>query len=80
MIILSLHLSKGPEIDPYLYYCGRRESVSRYPSIVTDYANSEVTQQVAQATVCTAQWLGRVRSFAIDFQLIYYAYMYIIIT
>jgi hypothetical protein len=53
--------------------------VLRYPSIVADYANLEVTQQVAQVTVCTAQWLGQVRSFAIDFQLTDYAYMYIII-
>ena len=26
MIILSLRLSKGSEMDPYLYYCGHRES------------------------------------------------------
>ena len=23
MIVLSLRLSKGPEMDPYLYYCGQ---------------------------------------------------------
>ena len=40
MIVLSLYLSKGPEIDPYLYYYGRRESVPRYPSIITDYIYS----------------------------------------
>jgi hypothetical protein len=67
MIILSLHLSKGPEIDSYLYHCGYRESVLRYLSIVADYANSEIMQQIAQATVCTAQWLGWVRLFVIDF-------------
>jgi hypothetical protein len=54
--------------------------VPRYPSIVTDYAYSEVAQQVAQATVCAAWWLDRVRTFAIDFRLSYYAYIYIIIT
>ena len=67
MIILSLHLSKGPEIDLYLYYCGHRESVLRYLSIIADYANLEIMRQVAQATVCTAQWLGWVRLFVIDF-------------
>ena len=67
MTILSLHLSNSPEINPYLYYCGRRESVLQYLSIVADYANSEIIRQVAQATVCTAQWLGWVRLFVIDF-------------
>jgi hypothetical protein len=33
MIVLSLYLSKGPEIDQYFYHCGRRESVPRYPWI-----------------------------------------------
>ena len=42
MIILSLYLSKGPEIDQYLYYCGRRKSVPRYPSIGTDYVYPEL--------------------------------------
>ena len=79
MIVLNLYISKGPEIDQYLYYCGRRESVPRYPSIVMDYALG-VARQVAQATVCAAWLLGRVRRFAIDFRLIYYAYIYIIIT
>ena len=88
MIVLSLYLSKGPEIDQYFYHCGHRESVPRYPSIVMDYAYSGVAQwvawrvarRVAQATVCAAWWLGRVGTFAIDFRLIYYAYIYIIIT
>ena len=79
MIVLSLYLSKGHEIDQYLYYCGRREFVPRYPSIVTDYA-SGVMRRVAQATVCAAWLLGQVRRFAIDFRLIYYVYIYIIIT
>ena len=52
----------------------------RYPSIVTDYAYSGVARQVAQATICTTWWFGLVRTFAIDFRLIYYAYIYIIIT
>ena len=67
MIILSLHLSKDPKINPYLYYYKRREPVLQYLSIVTDYVNSEIIWQVAQATVCTAQWLGWVRLFVIDF-------------
>jgi hypothetical protein len=54
MIVLSLYLSKGLEIDPYLYHCERRESVLRYPSIVTDYAYSVVIRWVAQATVHAA--------------------------
>ena len=80
MIVLSLYLSKGSEIDQYLYYYWHRESVPRYPSIITDYTYSGVVRRVAQATVCTAWWLGWVRIFAIDFRLIYYVYMYIIIT
>ena len=80
MIVLNLYISKGPEIDQYLYYCGRRESVLRYLSIVMDYAYLGVAQRVAQATVCAAWWLGWVGTFAIDFTLIYYAYIYIIIT
>ena len=81
MIILRLHLSKGPEIDPYLYYCGCRESVLRYLSIVADYANSEIIWQVAQATICTAQWLSWVRLFVINFLVnllcidVYYNYL-----
>jgi hypothetical protein len=47
MIILSLYLSKSPEMDLYLYYCGHRESVPRYPSIVTDYVYLGVVWQVA---------------------------------
>jgi hypothetical protein len=54
--------------------------VPRYPSIVTDYAYSGVAQRVVQVTVCAAWWPGRVGTFAIDFRLIYYAYIYIIIT
>jgi hypothetical protein len=54
MIVLSLYLSKGPEIDPYLYYCGHRESVPRYLSIVMDYMYSGVVRQVAQTTVRAA--------------------------
>jgi hypothetical protein len=80
MIVLSLYLSKGPKIDQYLYYCRRRESVLRYPSIVTDYAYSGVARQVVQVIVCAAWWLGWVGTFVIDFRLIYYAYIYIIIT
>jgi hypothetical protein len=80
MIVLNQYISKGPEIDQYLYYCGRRESVLRYLSIVMDYSYSGVVRRVAQVTVCTAWWLGRVGTFAIDFALIYYAYIYIIIT
>ena len=49
MILLSLYLSKSPEIDQYLYYYGCRESVPRYPSIVTDYAYSGVARWVAQS-------------------------------
>jgi hypothetical protein len=80
MIVLSLYLSKGPEIDQYFYYCGHRESVPRYPSIITDYTYSGVARRIAQATVCAAWWLGWVGTFAIDFRLIYYVYIYIIIT
>ena len=80
MIVLSLYLFKGLEIDQYLYYCGRRESVPRYLSIVMDYAYLRVARQVAQATVCAAWWLGQVGTFTIDFRLIYYVYIYIIIT
>jgi hypothetical protein len=71
MIILSLYLSKGPKIDQYLYYCGRRESVLRYLSIVMDYAYSGVVRRVAQVTVCATWWLGQVGTFVIDFSLIY---------
>jgi hypothetical protein len=42
MIILSLYLSKGPKMDPYLYCCRRRESVPRYLSIVTNWAYSRL--------------------------------------
>ena len=52
----------------------------RYPSIVMNYAYSGVARQVAQATVCAAWWFGQVGTFAINFTLIYYAYIYIIIT
>ena len=30
MIVFSLYLSKGLEIDPYLYYCEYKEFVLRY--------------------------------------------------
>jgi hypothetical protein len=80
MIVLSLYIFKGPKIDQYLYYYGHRESVLRYPSIVTDYAYSGVARRVAQATICATWWFGLVGTFAIDFRLIYYAYIYIIIT
>ena len=46
-------------------------------SIITDYTNSEVARPVVQVTVCTAQWLGRVR---LIFKLFYYVYVYVIIT
>jgi hypothetical protein len=80
MVVLSLYLSKSLEIDQYFYYCERRESVPRYPSTITDYTYSGVAWRVAQATVCAAWWLGQVGTFAIDFRLIYYTYIYIIIT
>jgi hypothetical protein len=63
MIVLSLHLSEGSEMDPYLYYCG------------------EVSLQI----MCTwglhgglcVRWLSQVGLF---FKLVYYAYIYVIIT
>ena len=39
----------------------------------------EVAWGVVQVTIRAAWWLNQVEPFTIDFKLIYYAYMYIII-
>ena len=63
MIVLSLYLSEGLEMDPYLYYCG------------------QVLLQIMctwglRGGLCT-RWLSRVGLF---FKLVYYVYIYVIIT
>lgn len=62
-------------MDSYLYYYRHRESEPRYPSIITDYAYLGVARRVAQVTVSATWWLSQIKTFAINFRSIYYAYI-----